>query len=117
METGGSGLPKTAELLEWTVLSGGRPVRPQRPGAAAHARPQRVRRAGGRLRLLRLRRGRSGSGMAAYPVTHDPGKPSRPPPAPASLGGQCQGGLDAAGAGGGPLPNGRVEGDGTAYVG
>jgi hypothetical protein len=30
------------------------------------------------LRLVRLRRGRSGSGMAAHPVTLDPGKPSRP---------------------------------------
>ena len=32
------------------------------------------------LRLLRLRRGRSGSEMAAPPAAHDPGKPSRPRP-------------------------------------
>jgi hypothetical protein len=70
-----------------------------------------------RLGLLRLRRGRSGSGMAVPPVALDPGEPSRPPPALASLVAARQGRLDVAGAGGGPLPQGRVEGDGMARAG
>ena len=51
----------------------------------------------------------SGGGTPAlgWPRTPSPsarGKPSRTPPAPASLSAGCQGRLDAAGAGGAPLP-------------
>ncbi len=79
-----------------------------RPGNGRAVMPTPV--AWGNLRLLRLRRGRSGSGMAALPVTLAPGKPSRPPPAPAGLGAECQGRLDAAGAGLLPRWAGRVTG-------